>query len=247
MKIHLSATGIPFVALVCIAVGSLAGFPAPAFAQEGGAISGSIEEKNEPEPKPDTEPNTGPVKDEESGGFRVPPFGIGLNLGITTALITVEGSGLLFNGGGLEIGGMVGLYPLIFGEGGVEAMRFDLTTETDREANQRVRVELFGYYIGGGVGLPFGGGGIGFRYRIQRKSLVKLQVENRDTGETDLFRDRITRRSYFLFLAFGGRDGKSGGKKGNWFELGVRYDDVDKNIFLISDVLGAYFRALIVF
>ncbi|MCH8085752.1 MAG: hypothetical protein IIC15_04910 [Thaumarchaeota archaeon] len=194
---------------------------------------------------------TVPVSAQEGGSktapFRFPGLGVGLNLGITSAVITVEGSGLLFDGGGLEIGGMAGAYPVLFGEMGVEAMRFDLTTESDRVVNQRVRVEMYGYYAGGGVGLPLdGGGAAGVRYRIQRKSLVKLEIENRDTGETDLFRDHVTRRSYFLFLAIGSMNGKNG-KKGNWLEIGVRYDDVDKNIFLISDVLGIYLRTMLVF
>ena len=182
----------------------------------------------------------------KSAALKIPAFGAGLTLGITSALTTVEGSGLLADGGGLEIGGLAGFYPLLFGEAGVEAMRFDLTAESDKAANQRVRVEMFGYYAGGGVGLPLDGGAIGFRYRIQRKSLVKLQIENRDTEETDVFRDRVTRRSYFIFLALGGKEGK-GRNPGNWLELGLRYDDVDKNIFLISDVLGAYARALFQF
>lgn len=182
----------------------------------------------------------------KSSELKFPGFGIGFTLGITTAVATVEGNGLVSDGGGLEIGGIAGAYPLLFGEAGMEAMRFDLTNEADKEANQRVRVEMYGYYAGGGVGLPLGNMGIGLRYRIQRKSLVKLQIEDQDTGEIDTFRDRVTRRSYFLFLALGGQNGNSR-KSGNWLELGLRYDDVDKNVFLISDVLGAYARGLFQF
>ncbi len=236
MKYFVLAAGILLAALV--------GLATPAFAEEGKVIDGSetkaissgLEEQSEPEEK------SGP----KSAGLKFPGFGIWINLGITSALMTTEGSVLVADGGGLEIGGMVGYYPLLFGEMGVEVMRFDLTTESDKEVNQRVRVEMYGYYAGGGVGLPLGDGGIGFRYRIQRKSLVALQIENRDTGETDIFRDRVTRRSYFIFLAFGGPDGKSK-KKGDWLEVGFRYDDVDKNIFLISDVLGIYARAMLVY
>jgi hypothetical protein len=225
-------------------------------ADQRGAISGSLEENDQPEPtqkpvggaeseragargsKPESKPG--------SGGLVFPGLGMGLNFGFTSALATTEGSSLLADGGGVEVGIMIGAYPLLFGELGGEFMRFDLTTEADKEANQKVRIEMYGFYAGVGGGLPFEGFGIGYRWRVHRKNQTVLEIENKDTEQTDLFRDKVTRHSYFIFVAFGGEKGKDG-RKGPWGEIGFRYDNIDKNVFLISDVLGFYGRILVMF
>ncbi|MEE8433703.1 MAG: hypothetical protein V3S64_02845, partial [bacterium] len=221
MKYFVLAAGILLAALV--------GLATPAFAEEGKVIDGSetkaissgLEEKSEPEEK------SGP----KSAGLKFPGFGIGLTMGFTSALATTEGSSLLADGGGVEVGIMIGAYPLLFGELGGEFMRFDLTTEADKEANQKVRIEMYGFYAGVGGGLPFEGFGIGYRWRVHRKNQTVLEIENKDTEQTDLFRDKVTRHSYFIFVAFGGEKGKDG-RKGPWGEIGFRYDNIDKNVFL---------------
>ena len=78
-----------------------------------------------------------------------------------------------------------------------------------------------------------------------RKSRVSLQIQNLDTEEIEKFRDRVTRRTYFIFIA--APLNKKKPKLGILSEFGFRYDDLDKNTFLFSSVLGIYFRWLVLF
>lgn len=213
------------------------GFSAPlrAYSGPGARVDANPGEEGAPPPPPP------PGEKPEELSVRTTKFGLGISFGLTTALASTEGSFLLSDGGGAEIGGIIGLYPLLFAEGGVEAMRFDLTTDEDKANQRRVRLEMWGYYFGAGAAIPLSGYSLGFKYRMQRNSLLELQLEDRYTGETQIYRDRATRRSYFLFLALGTRS-KRGGRETSFLEFGLRYDDVDPNVFLVSDVFGVYGR-----